>query len=372
VQYHDGQFDDARLLINLAQTAAEQGAVLLNYARVTALRKDAQGDIAGVTFCDEETGAIHEVAARAVINATGPFCDELRRLDEPGAAPMISPSQGIHLVLSREFLPGKTALMVPRTRDGRVMFAIPWHDHTLLGTTDTPIPEATLEPSPRESEIDFLLETAGAYLSRRPTRDDILSIFTGIRPLVKGGQVANTAALARDHTIAVSPSGMLTITGGKWTTYRKMAEDAVDQAAALTGAGVRPCVTDRLRIHGHAASAPEPGPLKVYGSDAAELTSLMRERPELEAQLHPALPTTGAQVIWAARHEMARTVEDVLARRTRALFLNSRAALCMAPAVARWLAHELHRDAAWQEAQVTAFISVAASYLPPREKIPEK
>jgi len=325
VKYHDGQFDDARLLIDLASTAAGHNACLLNYAKVTALAKGSDGFVNGLTFRDEESGATHSLAARCVINATGPFCDELRRVDDPAAKPMIAPSQGVHLTLSRDFLPGDTAIMVPHTRDGRVMFAIPWHGHAVVGTTDTPIPAATLEPSAQSEEIDFILETAGDYLARRPTRADILSVFTGIRPLVKTSDVANTAALSRDHTIEISASGLLTIAGGKWTTYRHMAEDAVDHAIVLGKLDERPCLTRNLRIH-------DPG---THDDSAA----------------------------WFARHEMARTVEDVLARRTRLLFLNARAALEKAPQVARELAQELGRDEAWQQSQLAAFKQTAAHYL---------
>lgn len=350
VMYHDGQFDDARLLIDLVQTAAGQGAVLLNYARVTGVEKGRDGFVNGLTFRDEESGASHTIAARSVINATGPFCDDLRCLDDPAAAPMLAASQGVHLVFDREFLPGETAIMVPHTRDGRVMFAIPWHGRVLVGTTDTPVPEALLEPAPQQHEIDFILETAGDYLAKRPTRADIRSVFTGIRPLVKAGGAASTAALSRDHTIQVSPSGLLTIAGGKWTTYRKMAEDAVDHAIVLAHLEERPCVTRELLIHGSAALAIE---------------ELIRERSELAAPLHAALPIHGGHVVWAARQECARTVEDVLARRTRALFLNTAAAVAMAPEVARLLAQELGRDEAWQQAQLAAFREVAAHFTPP-------
>jgi glycerol-3-phosphate dehydrogenase len=365
VMYHDGQFDDARLLINLVQTAAERGAVVLNYARVIGLTKGGDGAVNGLTFRDEETGASHTIAARVVINATGPFCDGLRRTDDPSAAAMIAPSQGIHLVFARGFLPGDTALMVPRTRDGRVMFAIPWHGHTLVGTTDTPISEATLEPSPQEQEIDFLLETAGEYLAPRPTRADILSIFTGVRPLVKSGEVSNTAALSRDHTIHVSRSGLLTIAGGKWTTYRRMAEDAVDRAAALARLDKRPCRTRDLRVHGSGSRLKNRGAFATYGTDGKAMEELIRERPDLSAPLHEALPINGAQVVWAARHEWARTIEDVLARRTRALSLDAHAALAMAPAVARLLAQELGRDNAWLDTQLAAFREVASHFIAP-------
>jgi glycerol-3-phosphate dehydrogenase len=365
VKYHDGQFDDSRLLVNLAQTAVEEGACLLNYAPVVRLRKDGAGVVNGLRVRDLESGREHDVRARCVVNATGPFSDAVRRLDEEDAAPMIAPSQGVHLVFPREFLPGRTAIMVPHTRDGRVMFAIPWHEHVVVGTTDTPIAEVALEPAPLAAEIDFVLETASGYLERTPSRGDVLSVFTGIRPLVKEGGAAATATLSRDHKIQISRAGLLTIVGGKWTTYRRMAEDCVDHAAVLGHLEERPCVTRELRIHGHGTSEDPLGPLAVYGSDADGLRALMREEPALAEPLHPALPITGAQVVWAARHEMARTVDDALARRTRALCLNARAARAMAPAAARLLAAELGRDEAWQRAQLAEFDRIASRYVPP-------
>ena len=347
VMYHDGQFDDTRLLIDLVQSAAEHGACPLNYARADGFTKDRHGFITGLNFCDEESSTHHAIAARCVVNATGPFCDAVRRADEPAVAPMIAPSQGVHLVFDRTFLPGSAAIMVPHTRDGRVMFAIPWHGHTLVGTTDTPIAESTAEPTAREEEVDFLLATAGEYLAKRPERADILSLFTGIRPLVNADGGAHTAALSRDHTIEISPSGLLTIAGGKWTTYRKMAEDAVDHAAVLAHLDERPCVTRDL-------------PIRDYRSTGID--ELIRAQPALAERLHASLPITAAQVVWAARHECARTAEDVLARRTRALFLNTAAALAMAPAVARLLARELGRNESWQQEQLAAFREVATHF----------
>lgn len=364
VVYHDGQFDDSRLLINLLQTAVEQGALVLNYARVTALVKDGRGQVTGLKFCDEESGGEHVLSARCVINATGPFCDQLRRLDNPDTAPIIAPSQGVHLVLPREFLAGHAAIMVPHTRDGRVLFAVPWHGHVLVGTTDTPIAAASLEPRAQEHEVDFILETAGRYMAKCPTRADILSVFTGIRPLVKTKADPNTAALSRDHTIQVSPSGLLTIAGGKWTTYRKMAEDAVNRAAELISLPKRPCVTKDLRVHGFPARPERSGPLADYGSDAEGITGLIREQPGLAAPLHETLPVCGAQIVWAVSHEMARTLDDVLARRTRALFLNARAALAMAPDAVRLLADTLGRDDKWQRRQLAEFNEIATGFIP--------
>jgi len=361
VIYYDGQFDDARLLINLAQTAEEQGAVPLNYAPVVGLTHDADGFVDGIVFTDLEAGRQHTARARCVINATGAFSDAVRKIDDPAAPAMIAPSQGVHVMLERSFLAGDSAIMVPRTSDGRVLFAIPWHQHTLIGTTDTPIDNVSLEPVALDEEIDFILDTASRYLARHPTRADILSVFAGIRPLVKA-EAASTAALSREHTIQVAKSGLLTIAGGKWTTYRKMAEDCVDQAAMLAKLDERPCLTKTLNIHGHQQHAAPFGDLSYYGSDVPALQELIAKAPELDRQLHPALPIQAVQVVWAVRHEMARTVDDVLSRRTRALFLNAKAALAMAPAVARLMAAELGRDDRWQAEQVGQFTTMAQGY----------
>jgi glycerol-3-phosphate dehydrogenase len=350
---------------------------LLNYVEVTGLTKDAQGFVDGVSARDVETGNQFRAAAKVVVNATGAFSDLLRLQAEPGATPMIAPSQGIHLVFDSSFLRGESAVMVPHTSDGRVLFAIPWHGHTLVGTTDTPIAAATLEPVAMEQEIEFVLATAGQYLTKAPTRDDVLSVFAGIRPLVRStgsaSGVVRSAALSRDHVIHIDRSGLVTICGGKWTTYRHMAEDCVDQAATLAQLPDKPCVTQSLRIHGFRnatkeAAATQFGSLAVYGSDAYEIRKLIEANPGLSEPLHAALPYLKAEVVWAARHEMARTVEDTLARRTRALFLNARAALAMAPAVADLMAAELGWDEATRTKQLAAFREVASNYvLHPRE-----
>ena len=363
VLYYDGQFDDARLLIHLAMTADARGAALLNYARVSSLTHDAEGYVNGVVFSDLETGKEHRLRARSVINATGAFSDAVRKLDDPAAPPMIAPSQGVHVVLDRSFLPGDAAIMVPRTSDGRVMFAIPWHGHALLGTTDTPVKTVPLEPLPTAQEIDFILETAAQYLSRPPTRADVLSAFAGVRPLVKAAEASSTAALSRDHTIHVAQSGLLTIAGGKWTTYRKMAEHCVDHAATLARLDERPCVTKTLEIHGYHSNAGQFGELSVYGADAPKVEQLMREKPQLALPLHETVPLNGAQVAWAVRHEMARTVDDVLSRRVRVLPVNARAAVQAAPGVAEVMAAELGRDEAWTSEQVETFAAIALNYV---------
>ncbi|HOC17733.1 MAG TPA: glycerol-3-phosphate dehydrogenase/oxidase [Vicinamibacterales bacterium] len=362
VVYYDGQFDDSRLLVNLVRTAANQGATLVNYVRVTGFTKAADGTVDGVVARDLESGGEFAASAKVVINAAGPFADAVRRLSDPGAPPLIAPSQGLHLVFDRSFLPGESAIMVPHTRDGRVMFAIPWHGHTVVGTTDTPIPEPLLEPAPFESEVSFILETAAQYLHKAPTRADILSAFVGIRPLVRSGDSRITAALSRDHTIHIDPSGLLTTTGGKWTTYRHMAEDTVNQAVELARLPERPSVTKTLNIHGFHPHAERFGPLSVYGAEALAILDLSRIDPALGERLDPALPYTRAEAVWAARIEMARTVEDVLARRCRALFLNAAAAARMAPEVAAILARELGRDDRWQREQVDAFSALARRY----------
>ncbi len=363
VVYYDGQFDDSRLLINMVATAYEKGATLLNYAPVTGLTKDSEGFINGVTARDAESGEEFHAQAEVVINATGPFTDNLRRKADASVNPMIAPSQGIHLVFDRSFLPGDSAIMVPHTSDGRVMFAIPWHNHTLIGTTDTPVGEATLEPVAMEQEIEFILGTAALYLAKKPTRDDLLSVFAGIRPLAKSVEGGSTAALSRDHTIHIDKSGLLTICGGKWTTYRHMAEDCVNQAAMLARLPEKPCVTEHLNLHGFYPSAEKFGHLRVYGSEAPLIQELMRAEPELAAPLDAALPYTGAEVVWAVRREMARTLEDVLARRTRALFLNARAAMRMAPRAAELMAAELKLTAEWRGEEVERFLGVAGGYV---------
>jgi glycerol-3-phosphate dehydrogenase len=364
VAYHDGQFDDTRLLTHLMATAVDHGATVLNYTSAIELLKDTSGFVNGVTVEDRESGERVNVSAKVVVNASGIFADEVRRLAQPDVESMVSPSQGIHLVFDRSFLRGGTAIMVPHTSDGRLMFALPWHEHTIVGTTDTPIQDPSYEPRPFEEEIDFILDTAGRYLSRPPKREDILSIYAGIRPLVKAPGNSKTSSLSRDHTIHIDDSGLLTIVGGKWTTYRHMAEDCVNHAINLGDLKDVPCDTANLPIHGYHQNPESLGSLAVYGSDAVEIRALADADPELAKQLHPELPYIAAEVVWAARNEMARTLEDVLARRTRALFLNAAAAITVAPQVARILARELKRDQTWVRRQAESFTSLAAQYLP--------
>jgi glycerol-3-phosphate dehydrogenase len=362
VLYFDGQFDDARLALSLAATAAGLGAVVLNYLPVVGLLKE-DGVVRGVTARDGETGGEHHVRARVVVNATGPWADGLRVLDDATAAPLVRPSQGVHIVLERRFLPGDAAIMVPHTDDGRVLFAIPWHDRVVVGTTDTPISDAPLEPRPLPEELEFLLVHAARYLTEDPRPEDVLSAFAGVRPLVGNPTEQRSAAISRDHTLLISESGLVTITGGKWTTYRKMAQDTVDHAAVLGGLPERPCPTEELRLHGFDLESERHGDLAHYGADAPAILALAERDAGLRARLHPRLPYLEAEVVWAARAEMARTVEDVLARRTRALLLDARASIAAAPRVAALLAAELDRDASWREEQVRRYRVLAAGYL---------
>jgi glycerol-3-phosphate dehydrogenase len=365
VIYFDGQFDDSRLLIHLLATAASHDAVLLNYAPVIELTKDSDGYVNGVMAEDDESGRRFAIGARVVVNATGMFADQIRRLAEPTAEAMIAPSQGIHLVFERSFLRANTAIMVPHTSDGRVLFAIPWHGHTVVGTTDTPVKEPSYDPLPLDEEIDFVLETAAQYLSRPPKRSDVLSVYVGIRPLVRdqGPAASKTSTLSRDHTIHIDASGLLTIAGGKWTTYRHMAEDCVNHAITLGKLPDRTCITKTLKIHGYRPDTEDLGSLWVYGSDADAIRGLAKADPILAQPLHSELPYIGAEVIWGVREEMARTLEDVLSRRTRALFLNARAAIEMAPRVARLMAVELEQGEDWIHDQVATFTKLAEQYL---------
>ncbi len=368
VLYHDGQFDDSRLLINMARTAADQGACLVNYAPVSQLVKNDQGHVAGVEFTDVESGAVLRAESRGVVNATGPFCDTIRRLDDGQCAPLLTASQGVHLVLPRRFFAGSVALIVPKTSDGRVLFIIPWHDRVLVGTTDTPITDVQLEPSPQADEIQFLLDTVADYLEKPPTLADVSAVFTGIRPLVRGDKSARTASLSRDHFIKSSPSRLITITGGKWTTVRKMSEDCVDKLIAWNGLTARPCRTETLKLHGYVDPQTQTQlAMKArgyYGSDLAQLEIMEAQSPELNELLHPQLSLKVSDVVWAARWEMARTIDDVLARRSRALFLEAAATLAIAPRVAEIMAGELARPLAWCEAQVESFTQIAGHYVP--------
>jgi glycerol-3-phosphate dehydrogenase len=363
VIYQDGQFDDSRMAVSLAQTCIDFGGTVVNYCKVTELIKE--GDlISGVVAVDQETGETFTIQSKVVINATGVFADEIIQMDEPGKKDLITPSQGIHLVLDKSFLPNKFAIMVPHTSDGRVMFAVPWHNHVVVGTTDTLIETHSLEPVALESEIDFVLETAGQYLVKNPTRKDVLSVFAGLRPLAKPEEEKKaTKEISRSHKILISISGLITIIGGKWTTYRKMAEDTIDKAIMLGGFPERECITKQLPVHGFRTDIdPYTDPLAPYGVDKEEVLAISEEETEYSGFLSEKLQILKAQVAWAVRNEMARTVEDVLARRTRALFLDARESIRIAPEAARLMARELHRDENWKTQQIQDFEKVAKNY----------
>jgi glycerol-3-phosphate dehydrogenase len=360
--YYDGQFDDARLALNLAQTAADHGALPINYMKVTNLLKNTSGLVTGVEAMDMIDGEKLNINARVVINATGIFTDSIMKMDDEEHNNIIQCAQGIHLVLDKEFLPGDAAIMVPHTDDGRVLFAVPWHGKALVGTTDTPIDKPDLEPRALEEEIEFVLRHAARYLSKDPTREDVKSVFAGLRPLVKPDESKSTAQISRSHHLQVNESGLVTITGGKWTTYRKMAEDTIDQAVLVAGLQESPCVTENLRIHGWLKNVDMNNHLHVYGSDRVGIDRLIKEEPELGERIHPNLPYMKAEIVWAINNEMAITIDDILSRRTRMLLLDAQAALDSADLVAQYLARELDKDQAWIDQEVSEFKALAKEY----------
>jgi len=364
ILYHDGQFDDARLAIALARTAVDRHAAVANYVRAERFLYEGER-VCGVLANDRETGRRFEIRARAVVNATGIFVDDLRAIDDPNAPKLLTHSRGTHIVVRREALGTSTyAVLVPKTSDGRVIFATPWHDSVVIGTTDIKTGYAELDPRPTAAEVAYILQTINPYLATPLGASDVRATFAGLRPLVNRS-ATTTAGLSREHLIDVAPSGLVTVTGGKWTTYRKMAEDVIDVAVKEAGLPPAPSATAHLALHGAAPDLPPRGdPLRVYGSDGAALNALTAERPELGARLDARLPYVAAQVVYAAQHEMALTVEDVLARRTRALFLDVEAARASAPLVAKLLASELGRDGAWESEQLRAFGAVAALATP--------
>lgn len=362
VVYYDGQFDDARLAIHLAKTAASYGGVLLNHAEVTGLLKEA-GRIAGVKMEDLENGQIYTLKAKTVINATGVFVDNILQMDTPEKKPVVQPSQGIHLVVDGSFLQSNEALMIPETPDGRVIFAVPWRDRLLLGTTDTPIEQHSLEPQAQDKEVQFILRTIKDYLTPAPKREDVLSVFAGLRPLAAtDNRTQTTKEISRDHKLFTSPSGLITITGGKWTTYRKMAEETVNTAIKVGTLPPKACITKEVKIQGSDETLPAfDNNITVIAGHP--VLKMINAEPSLSKKLADHFPFTEAEVVWTVQAEMARTVEDVLARRLRILFLDAAAALKAAPRVASLLAAELGRDEAWEREQLAQFTKLAKQYL---------
>jgi len=366
VVYYDGQFDDSRMAINLMQTAVDNGATVANYIKVTGLTKNSEGRIDGVEAYDEVGKEAYTLKSKAVVNATGIFVDDLMIMDAPEKDKIVRPSQGVHLVVDQSFLGGDSALMVPKTSDGRVLFGVPWHGKTVLGTTDTPLKEFVLEPQALDEEVDFILKTAGQYLAKKPRKEDVLSVFAGLRPLAAPKQNADgskTKEISRSHKIVISDSGLVTITGGKWTTYRDMAEDAVNKAIKTVGLPEKECRTRDFKIHGYMEISDRSDFHYVYGSDYVKIKQLEKNDPSLAMKLHEKMDYTASEVVWAVREEMALTVEDVLARRLRTLFLDARTAIDMAPAVASIMAKEMGKDAEWEKQQVNEFRELAQHYL---------
>jgi glycerol-3-phosphate dehydrogenase len=360
IRYHDGQFDDARLAVALARTAIDRGAVVVNYARAVGLERSG-ARVAAVRVRDEEGSGEATVRGRAFVNATGIFTDEMRRIDNAEAHPLLSLSRGSHLTLAHEVFQGEDALLVPKTDDGRVLFVVPWHGRVIVGTTDIAEPSPSLDPVPTSDEIDYMLTTASRYLERPLERSMVTAAFCGLRPLINRN-AATTAKQSREHLIETSMSGLVSIAGGKWTTYRKMAEDVIDAAREVGGLAAAPSTTVNMPLHGANGDAARPGlpnPLALYGTDQSAIAALIAEDPALGKPIHPALPYTCAEVVFAARHELARTVDDTLSRRTRAFFVDLRASVESAPMVAQLLARELGHDDAWAADSAAAYKAIA-------------
>jgi glycerol-3-phosphate dehydrogenase len=364
IVYHDGQFDDSRLAINVLQTAVELGAHVLNYTVVQELIKSNDGVVEGVIASETETGKAFKFKGKAVINATGVFADEILQLDKPGAEKTLRPSQGVHIVLDKSFLPGDYAVMIPKTDDGRVLFAVPWHNKVVVGTTDTPVTQASLEPVALEEEVEFILRTAGKYLVKAPQRADILSIFAGLRPLAAPQKDSSkTKEISRSHKIVVSDSELFTMIGGKWTTFRRMAQDMVEKVEKVKNWPRTKCITHNYKIHGYKTGVSLDDPMYVYGTDKERIMELASREPGMDEVVSEKFHLIKAQIIWAIREEMAVTVEDVLARRTRCLLLDARETMRIAPQVATLMAREMNKDKDWEQNQFTLFKSMAGNYV---------
>ena len=364
VLYHDGTFDDARLALNLAQTCVENGGTALNYCQVISLTKDEHRKISGANVLDRESGKIYQVKAKVVINATGVFVDEIIKMSDATSKPLIRPSQGIHLVLDNSFLKSKDSIMIPHTEDGRVLFAIPWYDKVIFGTTDTPLNHHSLEPRAFDAEIDFVLNTAGKYLNKQPSRNDVQSVFAGLRPLAAtDGKNDKTKEISRSHKVIVSESGLVSVIGGKWTTYRKMAEDTLSKIIKRKMLPDKKCITKNLKIHGYSAQPNFENLLWYYGADEAPLNEMISANEWYAKPLNGDANILVGQVIWAVRKEMARTVEDVLARRIRLLFIDARMAARLAPEVADIMMKELEKDEVWKQQQIESFTELAKGYV---------
>lgn len=362
IVYHDGQFDDSRLAIALAGQAVQHGGVVLNYCTVTGFEKNSEGRITGLTAVDQLSGEGYNFKTRLVINATGVFADEIAKMDDSSSRKTIRPSQGVHLVIDKSFLSSDSAIMIPKTDDGRVLFAIPWYGEVVVGTTDTPIDDVSLEPVALEKEISFILKTAGDYLEKAPSRKDVLCVFAGLRPLAADpDNPGATKEVSRRHKITLSSSGLLTIVGGKWTTYRRMAEETLDKAISSGFLEKHKCITRELKLDDHLNG--DAGRLSIYGKGALEIMKMTESDPAFGKPMHAALPYTKAEIVWICRNEMVCNIEDVLARRTRSLFLNAAASLEMAPEVADIMASEQGYDEVWKNEQVNSYKTLAGKYM---------
>lgn len=364
ILYHDGQFDDSRLAVNLLQTAACFGALVVNYCRVTALKHGQDGKLNALEVLDTESNDTFTVKAKFIVNACGVFADEVLQMDKPGNPPSIRPSQGVHIVLDKSFLPGEHALMIPKTDDGRVLFAVPWLGKVVVGTTDTPLHESSLEPKALDEEIEFILRTAGRYLNKAPQRSDVKSVFAGLRPLAAAkGDGSKTKEISRNHKIMFSDSGLVTMIGGKWTTFRRMAQDLVDKSEKHFSLHETHSVSPAMKIHGHTEHKDLNDPMYVYGTDKEKIMQIAVKEPEYNTYIDEELQIHAAQVVWAVRKEMARTIEDVLARRTRCLLLDARQSIIIAPKVAAIMAKELGKDESWQKKQIEDYTHTAQNYI---------
>lgn len=364
ISYFDGQFDDARLAVNLAQTLLEQGGLPLNYMKVVGFQKDPSNSIQAVEVNDVITDKSYTLRAGIFINATGIFTDKVLKLYQPNHKKTVIPSQGIHLMLDGSFLESETAIMIPKTSDGRVLFIIPWHGKVIAGTTDTLIKKPKIEPKPLKEEVDFILETINQYLSKQASRSDVKSVFSGLRPLAKPKkEETSTKEVSRNHKISID-SNLVSVVGGKWTTYRHMGEDVVDTVIASFSLSKQASRTTGIAIHGNTHDDQGLADhYRFYGSDWPKVKALLDSDPALSERLHPSYPYTKAQVVWAVRSELALTVEDVLSRRIRMLLLDAKAAREMAPEVARIMAMELEKDTEWIQQQISDFNELTETYI---------
>lgn len=364
VVYQDAQFDDARLAINIAQSCLEQGATPINYMRVIKILYDKKKKVSGVVVKDMESDKEYQIKSKCIINATGISVDEILKMDNPEQPKTVKPRQGVHIVLDEKFLQTKHAMMIPSASDDRVLFAVPWYGKIIVGTSGVVRDYYSTNPSVLDKDVDFILETFGKYVTHKPERKDILSIFIGQRPVaanIKEGE--KPREISRNHRIRVSKNNLITITGGRWTTYRRMAEDTVDRAIRMGLLPKKVCKSRMFKLHGYKLNPNVKSHLHVYGSDMPYLKKMIDNESMMAAFLHADYKFTVAEVLWAIRKEMARTVEDVLARRVRLLIMDAKAAIETAPVVAQIMADEFGYKQAWIDQQVESFTAYAQKYL---------